>query len=70
VGDEKTYRLSLHTQITMADLVKLVTDTIFDHDELVEFVMVLDEETADLDFTTQLHARLSDVIKQEMAIDD
>lgn len=38
-------------------------------EDILEFILELDTQMADLDFTTELYARLGDVLREELEAD-
>ncbi|MEU0467243.1 hypothetical protein ABZ215_24850 [Amycolatopsis sp. NPDC006131] len=69
MSEPKSYLLKVATETTIDELAENVNAMIHDHDELLEFVLRLDEAVADLDFTEELYRRLGKVLEAEYAAD-
>lgn len=59
-------KIILETQLNVEDLIETLVWTM-DSDDLIEFVLRLDTEIADLQFTKDLKKRLKQAIKAEEA---
>lgn len=57
------YSITLETEIQVSDIGWAMRHE--SHDEIVDFVLQLDAEVADLDFTKKLRDALNEVIKVE-----
>lgn len=59
------YQVIMISYVNAKELAEVVADAISDRHEMVEFVMALDEEVADLDFTVAVRDRLNAAIELE-----
>lgn len=57
--------LTTVTETTFGQVADAIVAAVTFHEDLADFVMVLDEAVADLDFTREVHRRLGEAIAEE-----
>ena len=64
---DKTFPMSFTVETNYDEMAEAIKDAIHDHDDLVQFVLRLDELIADYDFTLALRDALSVALAEEDA---